>query len=165
MSLPEQPIFTFTTKIPFYAVFVFLIPILVVFGIPFLEELPELLEGKRALFIGIGILLIFLFILLFAQIRVRLCSTYMVFGFPFIGKKVMYKDILSFEPVIYSWKDFGGWGIRKGKDGSIIYNIPGDKGKAVRLVINENGREKVFLFSAKEPEAVCQKIRELRGSW
>lgn len=55
--------------------------------------------------------------------------------FPFVKKKILWKDVKSTEIVNYGFA--GGWGIRMGSKYGTIYNIKGNKGFAIELITGE----------------------------
>jgi len=66
--------------------------------------------------------------------------------FPFVKKKVNWKDVKSAEVVNYGF--VGGWGIRLGTKYGTIYNIKGNRGLAIELL---NGK-KFLTGTQKETE-------------
>lgn len=66
--------------------------------------------------------------------------------FPFIKKKVLWKDIKNAKVVNYGF--VGGWGIRLWTAYGTVYNIKGNKGLAIELL---NG-EKFLIGTQKENE-------------
>jgi hypothetical protein len=39
-----------------------------------------------------------------------------------------------------------------------MYNVPGDQGIAVKIVVREADKRVVYAFSARRPEVICKKI-------
>lgn len=76
-----------------------------------------------------------------------------------LSKQFKYTDVLKAEVFRYQLGDYLGWGIRKGTDGSIMYNVPGDQGIAVKVVVREADQRRVYVFSARRPEVICKKIQ------
>jgi hypothetical protein len=76
-------------------------------------------------------------------------------GFPIFNKRIPLHDIDRVAPIQYGWFQWGGWGMRF-RRGAVMYNVPGDKGRAVELTLR-NGKR--VLFSAEDPEAVVTAIR------
>lgn len=66
--------------------------------------------------------------------------------FPFVKKKVNWKDVKSAEVVNYGF--LGGWGIRLGTKYGTVYNIKGNRGLAIELL---NGK-KFLTGTQKETE-------------
>ena len=76
--------------------------------------------------------------------------------FPFIKKRVSWKEIKSAEVVNYGF--VGGWGIRLWTNFGTVYNIKRNKGLAIELT---NGK-KFLIGTQKETEMnkVMEEIRE-----
>jgi len=74
--------------------------------------------------------------------------------FPFVKKKIKWKEIKSAEIVNYG---FVGYGIRLGSKYGTIYNIKGNNGLAIEL---QNGK-KIVIGTQKENELnkILQKLR------
>jgi len=72
--------------------------------------------------------------LLFAVLRATVTSTHVHIQYGLFGPKIPIESVESCESVSYDWKQYGGWGIRRGLDGSWAYNMMGDQGRAVKLV-------------------------------
>ena len=66
--------------------------------------------------------------------------------FPFIKKRVNWKEIKNAEIVNYGF--VGGWGIRLWTKYGTVYNTKGDKGLAIELL---NGK-KILIGTQKETE-------------
>ena len=66
-----------------------------------------------------------------------------------------FDEIVSFEPVEYHpVKEFGGWGVRWGKNRSRALNVSGNLG--VRIV---NGEGRMFLIGSQTPDQLAAAIR------
>ncbi len=113
--------------------------------------------------LNLSLCLVFVFILwvlhVFLSLRVTLSARSLRFGYYLLSKEFKYADILNAEVLRYQLGDYLGWGIRKGTDGSIMYNVPGDQGVAVRIVVREGDQRRVYAFSARRPEVICKKIQ------
>jgi hypothetical protein len=113
--------------------------------------------------LNLSLCLVFVFVLwvlhIFLSLRVTLSAKGIRFGYYLLSKEFKYSDILSAEVLRYQLGDYLGWGIRKGTDGSIMYNVPGDQGIAVKLVVRETDKRRVYAFSARRPEVICRKIQ------
>lgn len=77
--------------------------------------------------------------------------------FPFVKKRVNWKDIKKVEIVNYGF--VGGWGIRLGTKYGTVYNTKGNKGLAIELL---NGK-KFLIGTQKETE--LNKIVDKKASW
>ncbi len=118
-------------------------------------------ESNDAL--NLSLCLVFVFVLwvlhIFLSLRVTLTAKGLRFGYYLLSKQFKYADILNAEVFRYQLGDYLGWGIRKGTDGSIMYNVPGDQGIAVKIVVREADQRRVYAFSARRPEVICKKIQ------
>lgn len=96
----------------------------------------------------------------FQVVRVRVEGTDLRVGFGLFSKRIPLHEIDQVAPVQYRWVQWGGWGIRM-RRGAVLYNVPGDQGRAVELTLR-NGKR--VLFSAEDPDAVCTAIRAQRAT-
>jgi len=113
--------------------------------------------------LNLSLCLVFVFVLwvlhIFLSLRVTVSAKGIQFGYYLLSKQFKYTDVLSAEVFRYQLGDYLGWGIRKGTDGSIMYNVPGDQGIAVKIVVREADKRVVYAFSARRPEVICKKIQ------
>ena len=109
---------------------------------------------------GLLVLLILSLVSQFFSLRVAIGQGMLTFGFGLFRKRIHISRIRSYGPTTYRWQSYGGWGIRWGRDGSTAYNVVGDKGIAVRVAVDRNGRKRDYLFSSRQPEAVCRALDE-----
>lgn len=109
--------------------------------------------GVTAAIVPLGIGAVFL------RLRVRLGAEALRFSFGPFGHNVPYASIRLVEPTTYRWRQFGGWGIRWGAGGERAYNVMGDRGLAVRLRFERDGREYAYLLSARDPSRLAGMIR------
>ena len=92
-------------------------------------------------------------------VRVAVDGMDLTVGFPFFRRRIPLSIIDRVSPVRYRWFQWGGWGIRY-RWGAVLYNVPGDQGRAVELTLRSG---KKVLFSAGDPDAVCTAIRQQRA--
>jgi len=113
--------------------------------------------------LNLSLCLVFVFVLwvlhIFLSLRITLSAKGIQFGYYLLQKQFKYTDVLSAEVFRYQLGDYLGWGIRKGTDSSIMYNVPGDQGVAVKIVVREADKRVVYAFSARRPEVICKKIQ------
>tara|TARA_B100001750_G_C15188160_1_gene437481 strand:+ start:78 stop:551 length:474 start_codon:yes stop_codon:yes gene_type:complete len=94
--------------------------------------------------LGYGLLMIFtlLYGLIVGFIYVHKLTTcidktglsFRFFPYHWSARKYEFKNILSYEVIIYKpLRDYGGWGIRFGK-GERVYNVKGNKGIRIRFI-------------------------------
>lgn len=101
--------------------------------------------------------------LLFAVLRVTVSQHLVHVQYGLFGPNIPVSAIESAEVVSYDWKQYGGWGIRRGRDGSWAYNMMGDAGRAVKVVWQKDGKRVVHLLVSSDPEALAAAIRRARG--
>lgn len=77
------------------------------------------------------------------------------------GPTIPLDAIESARVVEYDWTEFGGWGLRIGKDGARAY-VP-QNGPCVELVYREGGKTKRLLVGAAEASRTVRAIEEARG--
>lgn len=103
--------------------------------------------------------------LLFSVLRVAVTKEHVHIQYGLFGPKIPVSAITSCEAVTYDWKKYGGFGIRRGLDGSTAYNLMGDDGRAVRIGWNdEKGKPQITLMSAKDPDALTAAITSARAT-
>lgn len=109
--------------------------------------------------------LAFLMWVLFSVLRVTVSEHHVNIQYGLFGPKIPIRAIESAEATTYDWMKFGGWGIKRSIDGEWIYNMPGDRGRAVRIVWrNAKGRRRVTLIGSKEHHELARAIDEARGA-
>ncbi|HHH29562.1 MAG TPA: hypothetical protein ENK57_14615 [Polyangiaceae bacterium] len=74
------------------------------------------------------------------------------------GPRVPIADVVSVRAIDYPMIKYGGWGIKRGIDGSWAYTIPGGTGRVVELEYRDGSKTKKVVFSAERPEAVAEAI-------
>ena len=103
--------------------------------------------------------------LLFSVLRATVTKTHVHIQYGLFGPKIPLERIESCEAVSYDWKRYGGFGIRRGRDGSWAYNMMGDQGRAVRIAWRDEGGERVTtLLSARDPESFASAVLRARGA-
>lgn len=103
--------------------------------------------------------------LLFSVLRVTVSEGHVNIQLGLFGPKIPIGAIESVEATDYDWKQFGGWGIRLNSKGEWMYNLPGDGGKAVRIVWrNRKGRRKVTYVASREHLQLAATIERARAA-
>ncbi|MFO0611371.1 MAG: hypothetical protein U0414_02200 [Polyangiaceae bacterium] len=101
--------------------------------------------------------------LLFSVLRVTVTATHVHIQYGLFGPKIPLEAITACEGVAYDWKKYGGFGIRRGADGSTAYNMMGDQGRAVKLTwMDERGRPATTLVSAQDPDAFVRAVNQAK---
>ncbi len=102
--------------------------------------------------------------LLFAVLRVTVTRREVLVQYGLFGPKIPLEAIQSCEAVVYDWKQYGGWGIRRGRDGSTAYNMMGDAGRAVRMVWKDaKGKLTTTLVASPSPDVLARAINHARA--
>lgn len=68
----------------------------------------------------------------------------------------------SCRVVDYDWKQYGGWGIRRGRDGSWAYVA--SSGPVVEVCYTTGGAQKKVLIGAEDPAALVRAVAAARRS-
>jgi hypothetical protein len=104
------------------------------------------------------------FWVLLGQLHVQVKRSELVVGFgyvPFIRKRIPFAEISSIEPVEYRpIREFGGWGIRFGRNGKRAWTIRGNR--AVRLELRDG---RIFYVGSEKPERLAERIRAAGGAF
>jgi hypothetical protein len=101
--------------------------------------------------------------LLFSVLRVTVSQGQVNVQYGLFGPKIPVSSIESAEAVEYDWKQWGGWGIRVNRKGEWIYNMPGDRGRAVRIAWRDRkGKSKVTYVGSLESEDLARRIAQAR---
>ncbi len=102
--------------------------------------------------------------LLFSVVRITVTRKEVVVQYGLFGPRIPVDQIQSCAAVDYDWKDYGGWGIRRGRDGSWAYNMMGDAGRAVRIGWTDaSGKKQVTLLASRDPHALARSGNPARG--
>ncbi|MCA9650053.1 MAG: hypothetical protein H6712_18125 [Myxococcales bacterium] len=135
------------------------------FGVIAVASMAPIVAGLPSAWIGALFTLPILFVvwMLFAVLRVTVSEGSVDVQYGLFGPKIPIASIESAEPTTYHWARYGGWGIRRGPGGEWLYNMPGDKGRAVRVVWRDaKGRRKVTLIGSSDPHGIADAIARAR---
>lgn len=111
------------------------------------------------------ILFLTLIALLFSVLRITVTKNEVIVQYGLFGPRIALSDITDCKAVTYDWKTYGGWGIRRGWDGSWAYNMVGDAGRAVRIEHTDaKGKKRVTLVASPNPEALARAVQQARGA-
>jgi hypothetical protein len=140
---------------------IFLLPLTI---IVVTSVLAALSAGPAALIAPVfSTLLLFVAWLLFSVLRISVTRDEVFVQYGLFGPKIAVKDIERCDAVAYDWKKYGGWGIRYGRDGSVAYNMMGDRGRAVEIVYRKGGKPKKVLVASPDPERLARAVNEARA--
>lgn len=103
--------------------------------------------------------------LLFSVLRATVTPTHLHIQYGLFGPKIPLASIEEVTSVKYDWKKYGGFGIRRGRDGSWAYNMMGDQGRAMRIRWrDEKGHEVVTLLSSPDPDALVAAVQKTKAA-
>jgi len=92
----------------------------------------------------------------FLYLRIKIDGNYLVFGFGVIKNKILFEDIISCEETEIKFSNYLGYGIRLGRDCSIVYNIR--SGNGIKLKIKDKKRE--YIISTDNPDKICEILKQ-----
>jgi hypothetical protein len=100
-------------------------------------------------------------VVIFRELRIAIDETTLTVGFGPLVDRVPLTRIAACGPTTYRWVEYGGWGIRYNlrhpSRRAKLYNVMGDGGQAVELLL-DGGRRRL-LFSSRDPNTICQELR------
>lgn len=98
--------------------------------------------------------------LLFGVLRVTVSEQSVDVKLGLFGPKIPMRSIESVLAMDYKWSSVGGWGIRKAP-GGWMYNMPGDGGRAVKIVWrDEAGKKKITYVGTKTATELAAAIKK-----
>lgn len=99
----------------------------------------------------------------FAALRVTVSEKMLHVQYGLFGPQIAIDDIVSVKAGKYAWWKYGGKGIRFGLDGSVAYNMLGDRSQGVEVTYRtKRGRTRTILVSATDPDALAAAILEAK---
>ena len=93
----------------------------------------------------------------FWRMRVDIDSEALTVGFGIIKKRIPLSEITTWKPIAYSWLKFGGWGVRRARDGSRAYSARGRQGVAIQT------QERMYVITSNDPEQLAKAISQFVG--
>lgn len=157
MSGPDGALYFAKITAPRFFHLLFLLPLLVSTGAALLAHAPPLVPLISA------IPLFFVWVL-FSTLRISVTSKEVYVQYGLQGPRIPIDAIVSCEACDYDWKQYGGWGIRYGRDGSVAYNMLGDAGRAVRITYKKGAKTRTVLLSARDPERLATAVQQARAA-
>lgn len=137
----------------------------VIFFLPLFTVVATALAGKMPLVLPLASVAVLLLAwLLFSVLRITVSEREVFVQYGLFGPRIPVADITRCEAVAYDWDQYGGWGIRYGRDGSRAYNMLGDRGRAVRIAYKKGKNEQVVLLSSRDPGRLAASIEEARAA-
>ena len=134
-----------------------LFPLLVCLGATLLAHAPLLVPILTAAFVAV-------LWALFSVLRISVTREEVYVQYGLFGPRIPVRDIEQCDAVDYDWKQYGGWGIRYGRDGSVAYNMMGDGGRAVKIVHRSGGESRTVLVASPDPVRLATAINQARAA-
>jgi hypothetical protein len=156
MSGPDGALYFAKMTAPRFFHLLFLLPLLVSTGSALVSHAPILVPLLSAI-------PLFLVWILFSTLRISVTAKEVHVQYGLLGPRIPIEAIESCEACEYDWKQYGGWGIRFGRDGSVAYNMLGDGGRAVRITYKKGAKLKKVLLAARDPERLATAIQQARA--
>lgn len=119
--------------------------------------LPLVCAGVAALGVFLGVIG-----LMFAVVRTIVTEEAVHVKYGLWGPDISLDAIKSCNVVEYDWTQFGGWGIRRGRDGTWAY-VPAS-GPVVELRYVEEGKDKRVLVGAEDATETVRQIERARAA-
>lgn len=136
-------------------------PIHAIFGASMLAVLGSAVASGAWLIVPAALPVLALLWLMFSVLRVTVSAGSVKVQYGLFGPEIPVAAIESAQATSYDWKQFGGWGIRRGRGGEWIYNMPGDGGRATRIVWRDaRGKRRVVLIGSRRAEALAAAVQQ-----
>jgi len=140
-------------------------PLHAIMGASALAVIVAAVATGELISLAIGLPVLAIVWLLFSVLRVTVSAGTVNVQYGLFGPEIPMAAIESAAATTYDWKKFGGWGIRRSRDGEWIYNMPGDGGRAVRIVWRDRrGRRVVTLIGSPQHEQLAAQIHGARAA-
>lgn len=138
-------------------------PLHAIMGASALAVIVAAVATGELISLAIGLPVLAIVWLLFSVLRVTVSAGTVNVQYGLFGPEIPMAAIESAAATTYDWKKFGGWGIRRARDGAWIYNMPGDGGHAVRIVWRDaKGRRRDTLVGSRRSVQLAEKIARAR---
>ncbi len=113
--------------------------------------------------LAFGVPMIALVWILFSVLRVSVSEGHVNVQYGLFGPKIPLASIEQAELVQYDWRRIGGWGIKRSLAGEWFYNMPGDGGRAVRIVWRDaRGKRRTINIGSPRADDLMHQIGRAR---
>ena len=113
--------------------------------------LPEIRENIFSLIILIIITVFLIFVALsFYHLKIKMSDQQLIFGFGPMKKKFYIKNLSEVKIEDYKFKNFGGFGIRKGFDKTIGFVAT----KSMGIKFKDNHSNKIYFFTTDNSDQI-----------
>jgi hypothetical protein len=131
-----------------------MVPMIILFAILTLV----FMSFEMVLIMGVTIAFLLALLVIFGTLEVKCDNKELHFHFGPIGKKIPIDDIVSIRPTsVHALRDFMGYGLRVGPDGTIGYIIGGNVG--VRISLKD---KKEYVVTIPNPQDLVNYVRMVR---
>lgn len=112
----------------------------------------------------LGLPILFLTWLLFGVLRVTVSERSVDVKLGLFGPRIPMEAIESARAIDYKWTSVGGWGIRNAP-GGWMYNMPGDEGRATKIVWRDpKGKKRVTYVGTRTATELADAIAQGRAA-
>ena len=89
----------------------------------------------------------------FASLKITIDDKSFTARYGVLARRITLSQILSCRPTTYSWLTYGGWGIRRGSDGSVAYTTWGKRGIELKTA------EQRYVISTTNADKICSLLK------
>jgi hypothetical protein len=101
---------------------------------------------------------------LFRVLRVHVTDREVHIQYGIFGPRIPASAIESCRVIPYEMTRYGGWGIRRGIDGSWAYTLAGDSSQVVEISWREGDKVSKVVVSSRDPEQLAASIQQARAT-
>ena len=135
---------------------IFLLPLLIIFATSLSAKVPIAVPLVTAVVVAS-------IWALFSSLRISVSRQQVYVQYGLFGPKIPVEAIESCEACDYDWTQYGGFGIRLGRDGSWAYNMLGDGGRAVKIRYRKGKNTRTVILASRDPERLALAIHQARA--
>lgn len=113
--------------------------------------------------VAVGAPLLALAWILSAVLRISVSEEHVNIQYGLFGPKIPIAAIQQAEIVQYDWRSIGRWGLKRSLAGELVINMPGDGGRAVRMVWRDaRGKRRVVHVGSPRADHLLRQIGRAR---
>jgi hypothetical protein len=123
-----------------------------------------LVRGHWITYVEAGLFV--LIVIFFSVLRVAVSSEFVHVQLGLLGPKIPVGSIEQVATQAYDAMRYGGWGLRRSRDGTTAYSLPGGRREAVRIVYRDaRQRLSTVVVSSDQAAALAAAIESARSPW